>query len=160
MKEASSNKTQRVKVTQYDPPYQLSTNSKLMGLSLSTPVWFYFKFALTEELLVVFRLLLRELVVLAAVLGTVVDGVDVALVQLKPGVVSQVPINRMELLNPPGLGTDLLKAQQNNLLYWVSLISNAFANGKTIFVLLCGASSEYMIISGCSDYFQRNQIMS
>ena len=74
---------------------------------------------------------------LAAVLGAVVDGVDVALMQLEPGVVGQVPISRMELLNPPGLGTDLLKAQLNNLLYWVSLISNAFANGKTIFVLLC-----------------------
>ena len=50
---------------------------------------------------------------LAAVLGAVVDGVDVALVQLEPGVVSQVPISRMELLNPPGLGTDLLIGQLN-----------------------------------------------
>ena len=50
---------------------------------------------------------------LAAVLGAVVDGVDVALVQLEPGMVSQVPISRVELLNPPGLGTDLLLAQLN-----------------------------------------------
>ena len=38
------------------------------------------------------------------VLGPVVDGVDVSLVKLEPGVVSQVPVQRgMELLHPPGL---------------------------------------------------------
>ena len=50
---------------------------------------------------------------LAAVLGAVVDGVDVALVKLEPGVMSQIPVSRMELLNPPGLGTDLLIGQLN-----------------------------------------------